>query len=424
MENLISESEANQQTEQTMVNINEDDAIMRGENPAEYRTRLLRTIQSGDISSMDHHDRVHGALAYIDSIRDQYEGSARNIHLVVAARGDKRGKIGYKVHGIGGSGKELITTPLAMGASHGKKEETAIKNVYGLQVSSYPNLKREHTEMLRRLMDFKGLREMFEPLQQLITEAKKSKKPYKGFKKGKNHPEGGLSRAEARRQGIHAGIETKDEAKRKGGFGKLSKKTQKRRKSFCARMCGMKRRRTSSKTANDPKSKINAALRVWGCRCDTNESYESKIDLLIEAKKKSLKTACWKGYEAIGMKKKNGKSVPNCVPTQESTLNNIQQKVKEKFLVEDCGCGKGKPKPKPKPVTKPKQNIAEEVVNSGNKDTMTDKEIKSRDKIAKKLTGVRVVKKGDTPKNAKYRLATYIELLKRKGSKKNKRVKG
>lgn len=102
---------------------------------------------------------------------------------------------------------------------------------------------------------------------QYLTESKKSKKPYKGFKKGKNHPEGGLSRAEAKRQGIHAGIETKREAQKKGGFGKLSKKTQSRRKSFCARMCGMKRRRTSSKTARDPKSKINAALRVWGCRC-------------------------------------------------------------------------------------------------------------------------------------------------------------
>lgn len=103
----------------------------------------------------------------------------------------------------------------------------------------------------------------FNELRQLTEE----KKPYKGFKKGKNHPEGGLSRAEAKRQGIHAGIETKDEAKRKGGFGKLSDKTQARRKSFCARMCGMKRRNTSSKTARDPKSKINAALRVWGCRC-------------------------------------------------------------------------------------------------------------------------------------------------------------
>jgi Fe-S-cluster containining protein len=27
-----------------------------------------------------------------------------------------------------------------------------------------------------------------------------------------------------------------------------------------------------------------------------------------------LKDACWKGYTAIGTKKKNGKTVPNCVP--------------------------------------------------------------------------------------------------------------
>lgn len=27
-----------------------------------------------------------------------------------------------------------------------------------------------------------------------------------------------------------------------------------------------------------------------------------------------MKNTCWKGYEPIGMKKKNGKQVPNCVP--------------------------------------------------------------------------------------------------------------
>ncbi len=90
-----------------------------------------------------------------------------------------------------------------------------------------------------------------------------SKKPYKGFVKGKNHPEGGLSRKEAKKHGIHAGIETKDEAKKKGGFGKLSDKTQARRKSFCARMC----KAGTEKSRNDPNSKQRAALRVWGCRC-------------------------------------------------------------------------------------------------------------------------------------------------------------
>lgn len=34
-----------------------------------------------------------------------------------------------------------------------------------------------------------------------------------------------------------------------------------------------------------------------------------------------LKDACWKGYEAIGTKKKNGKEVPNCVPVKEEQLN-------------------------------------------------------------------------------------------------------
>lgn len=32
-----------------------------------------------------------------------------------------------------------------------------------------------------------------------------------------------------------------------------------------------------------------------------------------------LKKACWKGYTAVGMKMKNGRKVPNCVPTKEST---------------------------------------------------------------------------------------------------------
>ena len=38
-----------------------------------------------------------------------------------------------------------------------------------------------------------------------------------------------------------------------------------RRKSFCARMKGMKRRLTSAKTARDPSSRINKALRKWNC---------------------------------------------------------------------------------------------------------------------------------------------------------------
>tara|TARA_Y100001937_G_C6861040_1_gene216354 strand:- start:20 stop:289 length:270 start_codon:yes stop_codon:yes gene_type:complete len=35
---------------------------------------------------------------------------------------------------------------------------------------------------------------------------------------------------------------------------------------------------------------------------------------MAKKKGKGLKSACWSGYEAIGMKKKGGRMVPNCVP--------------------------------------------------------------------------------------------------------------
>src|SRR5210317_2249078 len=46
---------------------------------------------------------------------------------------------------------------------------------------------------------------------------------------------------------------------------KKGSKAANRRKSFCSRMGGMKKRLTSKKTANDPNSRINKALRKWNC---------------------------------------------------------------------------------------------------------------------------------------------------------------
>lgn len=48
-----------------------------------------------------------------------------------------------------------------------------------------------------------------------------------------------------------------------------------------------------------------------------SQAYKQKLKSLLEAadSKSQLKNkACWKGYEAVGLKKKNGRSVPNCVP--------------------------------------------------------------------------------------------------------------
>jgi hypothetical protein len=46
---------------------------------------------------------------------------------------------------------------------------------------------------------------------------------------------------------------------------KKGSKAANRRKSFCARMTGLKKRLTSSKTARDPNSRVNKALRKWNC---------------------------------------------------------------------------------------------------------------------------------------------------------------
>jgi hypothetical protein len=63
--------------------------------------------------------------------------------------------------------------------------------------------------------------------------------------------------------------------------------------------------------------------------------------------------------------------------------------------------------------------ICEEVVNKDHKGKMSKSMQASRDKTASKLKNVKVVKgppgRDDTPEEAKYRLATYIEWKKKHG---------
>lgn len=75
---------------------------------------------------------------------------------------------------------------------------------------------------------------------------------------GKN-PKGGLNakgRASAKKQGMNL---------KPPAPNPKTKKDAARRKSFCSRMKGMKAKNTSSKTANDPNSRINKSLRAWNC---------------------------------------------------------------------------------------------------------------------------------------------------------------
>ena len=46
-----------------------------------------------------------------------------------------------------------------------------------------------------------------------------------------------------------------------------SPKSAARRENFRSRMCGMKHKLTSAKTAHDPNSRINLALKRWDVKC-------------------------------------------------------------------------------------------------------------------------------------------------------------
>jgi hypothetical protein len=57
------------------------------------------------------------------------------------------------------------------------------------------------------------------------------------------------------------------------------------------------------------RNRTRISPKMW---TDVNERIKDMIREVASKKK-----ACWRGYEQIGMKEKNGKQVPNCVPKKK-----------------------------------------------------------------------------------------------------------
>lgn len=82
-------------------------------------------------------------------------------------------------------------------------------------------------------------------------------------KEGQN-PEGGLNakgRASAKAEGHNLKPPVSSEQ------AKRNPADAQRRENFRTRMCGMKEKLTSAKTAHDPNSRINLALKKWDVKC-------------------------------------------------------------------------------------------------------------------------------------------------------------
>lgn len=97
----------------------------------------------------------------------------------------------------------------------------------------------------------------------MATKKKSAKTAAWTRSEGKN-PKGGLNeKGRKSYERANPGSDLKPPVKREQAA--KSKKSAARRKSFCARMEGMKRKNTSTKTARDPNSRINKSLRAWDC---------------------------------------------------------------------------------------------------------------------------------------------------------------
>lgn len=96
-----------------------------------------------------------------------------------------------------------------------------------------------------------------EDLKKSKRTAKKARSGAWTRKEGKN-PSGGLNET-GRRSYERENPGSNLQAPQPGGGS--------RKKSFCARMCGAKKKQTGAEAQRDPNSRINKALRKWRCRC-------------------------------------------------------------------------------------------------------------------------------------------------------------
>ena len=67
------------------------------------------------------------------------------------------------------------------------------------------------------------------------------------------------------------------------------------------------------------------------CSEEMSKSYES--DNQEEDKWDNVQKACWSGYKQEGMKEKNGRMVPNCVPVNKSLETENIDKAKDKYEI-------------------------------------------------------------------------------------------
>lgn len=153
------------------------------------------------------------------------------------------------------SEKTIARYTAKYGENAQKKLDETVKNLS--EVFSETNTKPKHFARLREAWEAKGGRDMGS-----VSNTGKDEVDEDWQKVNRKDKTDGLSQKAVnayRRENPGSKLQTAVTEKNPEG------KRAKRRASFCRRMKGMKSKLTSAKTASDPDSRINKALRRWNC---------------------------------------------------------------------------------------------------------------------------------------------------------------
>ena len=176
-----------------------------------------------------------------------------------AVKGD--GFLGPTVGGLGVPNPIRITKDVVDTINRNTKNTVDTSNKILPNSASMGKFKEFNKTVSPATTKLLGIKNSYKPEGEELDEAS----PAWQRKEGKSESGGLNKKGVASYRAANPGSKLKTAVTTKPSKLKRGSKSAKRRKSFCSRMKGMKKKLTSAKTARDPDSRINKALRKWNC---------------------------------------------------------------------------------------------------------------------------------------------------------------
>lgn len=280
----------------TVPNCVPKESVEEANNPAQQAAIAVNKKKKQSVAEADKHS-VIGKIQRGHELKKKVDSSWKDIGKAQKAGDKKTGSKAFRKHeryanlerpgtwtkvdeeGVAeGSQNEqkymAVYNKFMENPSYVGKPITSGGNVIYVTASSPAEARTKFVEIFKHgqvLSSFQGRYNVVPAKQENISEAE-------NWSKHNNPKAGGMSKKSVsvyRRE--HPGSKIQTAVTKKPSKIKKGSSDDKRRKSFCARMKGMKKHNTSSKTAHDPNSNINKSLRRW--HCESVEDLQNLVHL-------------------------------------------------------------------------------------------------------------------------------------------------